>query len=139
MKSYPATSITRLSGEILADAARSPVLITKYRKPGYIIMTAEEYADITQVSPTTKLNSESMRKGKKMPTDTSLDENKQREILEEFAARRISRAEVEERTGLYFSEVLVRMAELGIKRKPVEKYEGMSETQRKLFDEVFRA
>lgn len=102
-------------------------------------MTAEEYADITQVSPTTKLNSESMRKGKKMPTDTSLDENKQREILEEFAARRISRAEVEERTGLYFSEVLVRMAELGIKRKPVEKYEGMSETQRKLFDEVFRA
>lgn len=61
----------------------------------------------------------------------------EREVLELFAALKINRHEVEDRIGLTFGEALVRMAELGIKRQRPEKYEGMSEAQKALFDEIF--
>lgn len=75
------------------------------------------------------------------PLDTpdpgpALDQ-KQREALELFAARRIDRRAMEDQTGLSFGQALVRMAELGIKRHWPGKYEGMSQAQRALFDEVF--
>jgi PHD/YefM family antitoxin component YafN of YafNO toxin-antitoxin module len=47
MKEYPSTAITRHSGEILDDAMRSPVAITRYRRPAFIIMSTEHYDRIT--------------------------------------------------------------------------------------------
>jgi hypothetical protein len=61
----------------------------------------------------------------------------ERNLLEAFADRRIGRQEAEERTGLYLSEILLRLGELGITRRPVRMYEGMSEEQRQLFDQIF--
>lgn len=57
--------------------------------------------------------------------------------LRSFADRHIDREEAETRTGLYLSEILVVMGQLGIKRRDVGIYEGMNEDQKKLFDEVF--
>lgn len=65
------------------------------------------------------------------------DSPEERALLEAFADRRIGREEAEERTGLYLSEILLRLGELGIPRRTVGKYEGMSEGQRRLFDQVF--
>lgn len=62
-----------------------------------------------------------------------------REVIQRFADRMICRAEVEERTGLYLSEILIEMGKLGIQRKHPDVYEGMSEQQRELFDKVFSA
>lgn len=61
----------------------------------------------------------------------------ERALLEAFADRLISREEVEEQSGLYLSQILLRLGDLGIPRRPVGTYEGMSEGQRRLFDEVF--
>jgi len=61
----------------------------------------------------------------------------ERTLLEAFADRRIGREEAEARTGLYLSELLLRLGELGIPRRPVELYEGMSDRQRQLFDQIF--
>lgn len=61
----------------------------------------------------------------------------ERRLLEAFAHRRIGREEAEERTGLYLSEILLRVGELGIPRRPIEMYEGMSDQQRQLFDQIF--
>ena len=47
MKHYKSTDITRKSGEILEDALHGPVSITKYRKPKYIIMSADYYEALT--------------------------------------------------------------------------------------------
>lgn len=46
MKQYPSTAITRLSGQILEDAIRSPVAITRYRRPAFVVMSAEYYASL---------------------------------------------------------------------------------------------
>lgn len=48
MKEYPSTAITRLSGEILDDAMRSPVSITRYRRPAFVIMSADHYQRLTK-------------------------------------------------------------------------------------------
>lgn len=48
MKEYPSTAITRLSGEILDDAMRSPVAITRYRRPAFVIMSADHYQRLTK-------------------------------------------------------------------------------------------
>lgn len=48
MKEYPSTAITRLSGEILDDAMRSPVAITRYRRPAFVIMSADHYDRLTK-------------------------------------------------------------------------------------------
>lgn len=69
-------------------------------------------------------------------SDTQADAEERR-VLELFAARQIDRQEAEERTGLYFSEILIRMKELGIKRQYAPLFEGMSEAQKKLFKEIF--
>ena len=137
MKSYPSTSITRLSGEILAEAAREPVMITRYRKPEYVIMAVESYNELQRAMPAGRLVTG--RIGDDTDQGDARDDALDREVLQQFADRLIGRDEAEERTGLYFSEILVRMAELGISRKPVGLYEGMPAGQVKLFDEVFRA
>lgn len=61
----------------------------------------------------------------------------ERRLLEAFADRRIGREEAEERTGLYLSEVLMRLGKLGIPRRPVGIHEEMSDRQRQLFDQIF--
>ena len=121
------------------DAAHGPVMITRYRKPGYVIMAADRYEDLVRqgsdergksgLSPGDEEMSEVERK------DTAAD----RIALQLFADRLIDREEAEERTGLYLSEMLVLMGELGIKRKTVGAYEGMPEAQKRLFDMVFVA
>lgn len=47
MKEYPSTAISRLSGEILDHARRSPVAITRYRRPAFVIMSTEHYQRLT--------------------------------------------------------------------------------------------
>jgi hypothetical protein len=59
------------------------------------------------------------------------------EVLQLFADRKIGREEAEDRTGLHFGEILIRMGALGIKRKPVGIHENMDLAHRHLFDEVF--
>lgn len=61
----------------------------------------------------------------------------ERRLLEAFADRRIGREEAEERSGLHFSEIQLRLGKLGIPRRPVKMYEGMSDGQRQLFDQIF--
>lgn len=53
MKEYPSSAITRQSGEILDQAAREPVAITRYRKPRFIIMSATHYDKLTRRNPRT--------------------------------------------------------------------------------------
>ena len=74
-----------------------------------------------------------------MPPAEKLDQEANRITLQLFADRLIDREEAEERTGLYLSEILILMGRLGIKRKPVGPYEGMSEAQTDLFEKVFTA
>lgn len=139
MKSYPSTSITRLSGDILADAASSPVMITKYRKPGFVIMSAETYANLTRKASREDVIAPSVVFASAKTDGDDRNEALERDVIALFADRRIGREEAEDRTGLHFSEILVRMGELGIKRKKVDIHERMTPAQRKLFDEVFPA
>lgn len=53
MKQYPSTAMTRLSGDILEDAGRSPVAITRYRRPAFVIMSAAHYDRLTKSNPRT--------------------------------------------------------------------------------------
>lgn len=137
MKSYPSTSITRLSGDILADASRGPVMITRYRKPGYVIMAADRYEDLVRSSSPEVINSTLGERESIMIESGKHDDETDLVALRLFADRLIDRDEAETRTGLHLSEILIMMGRLGIKRKNVEVYEGMSEDQKRLFDEVF--
>lgn len=137
MKCYPSTSITRLSGDILAEAVRAPVMITKYRKPGYVIMAADKYVDLVRGGASKlKPHTSNLQEGEMGHSKQHADAN-ELEVLKLFAEGGIDRYEAEERTGLYFSELLIRMGELGIKRQAVGMYDRMTPEQRKLFDEVF--
>ncbi len=48
MKRYKSTDMTRRSGEMMEDALRGPISITKYRKPKYVLMSASHYDNITK-------------------------------------------------------------------------------------------
>lgn len=139
MKSYPSTSITRLSGDIMADASREPVMITKYRKPGYVIMAADQYMSLVGQAPSEPGSLNIKIRDEKMSKSESRDVYEDHITLQLFADRLIDREEAEERTGLYLSEILILMGRLGIKRKAVGAYEGMTNDQKRLFDEVFSA
>lgn len=133
MKRYPSTSITRLSGDILAEATRSPVMITKYRKPSHVILNSNQYSNMLHTLKSTmeKLESFNMKKNDVHPEEAEL------EALRLFADGSIDRYEAQNRTGLYFSEMLLRMGELGINRKPVKISDRMSPEQNELFNKVF--
>lgn len=45
--SFPAADLARNTGDILDAASRSPVTITKHRKPRFVLMSYERYAAIT--------------------------------------------------------------------------------------------
>ena len=51
MRSFPSTAITRKSGEILEQADRSPVSITRYNRRRYVVMSAEHYDRMTHQNP----------------------------------------------------------------------------------------
>ena len=48
MKRYKSTDITRRSGDMMEDALRGPVTITKYRKPKFVLMSLAHYESITK-------------------------------------------------------------------------------------------
>ena len=48
MKHYKSTDMTRRSGDMLEDALRAPVSITKYRKPKYVLMSAKHYEELVK-------------------------------------------------------------------------------------------
>ncbi len=139
MKSYPSTSITRLSGDILMDAAHEPVLITRYRKPGYVIMTADRYESLIRTGSDEVIYSALTGGGAAVNEIGVMNAEDNLITLRSFADRDIDREEAETRTGLYLSEILILMGKLGIKRRDVGVYEGMTEDQKRLFDEVFSA
>ena len=139
MKSYPSTSITRLSGDILADASNEPVMITRYRKPGYVIMTADRYESLVRSGSGDVFSSALTGEGEIMTEARGRDVDPDLTTLRLFADRLIDREEAETRTGLYLSEILILMGRLGINRRDVGMYEGMSEDQKRLFDKVFSA
>ena len=43
-QSFPAADLARNTGDILDAASRSPVTITKHRKPRFVLMSYERYA-----------------------------------------------------------------------------------------------
>ena len=45
--SFPAADLARNTGDILDAASRSPVTITKHRKPRFVLMSYERYAAMT--------------------------------------------------------------------------------------------
>lgn len=139
MKSYPSTSITRLSGDILADASNGPVMITRYRKPGYVIMTADRYESLVRSGSGDAFSSAITGEGEIMTEARGRDVDPDLTTLRLFADRLIDREEAETRTGLYLSEILILMGRLGINRRDVGMYEGMSEDQKRLFEKVFSA
>ena len=53
MRSFPSTNITRKSGEILEQADRGPVLITRYNRRRYVVMSADHYDKLTHQNPRT--------------------------------------------------------------------------------------
>ena len=139
MKSYPSTSITRLSGDILADASNEPVMITRSRKPGYVIMTADRYESLVRSGSGDVFSSALTGEGEILTEARGRDVDPDLTTLRLFADRLIDREEAETRTGLYLSEILILMGRLGINRRDVGMYEGMSEDQKRLFDKVFSA
>lgn len=40
---FPSTALSQDTGTVLAEAAKSPVVLTHYRKPRFALMTYEEY------------------------------------------------------------------------------------------------
>ena len=46
-QSFPAADLARNTGDILDAASRSPVTITKHRKPRFVLMSYERYASMT--------------------------------------------------------------------------------------------
>ena len=46
-QSFPAADLARNTGDILDAASRSPVTITKHRKPRFVLMSYERYAAMT--------------------------------------------------------------------------------------------
>jgi prevent-host-death family protein len=53
MRSFPSTDITRKSGQILDQADRGPVSITRYNRPRYVVMSVEYYERLTHLNPRT--------------------------------------------------------------------------------------
>ena len=47
MRSFPSTNITRKSSEILEQADRGPVFITRYIRPRYVVMSADHFDRLT--------------------------------------------------------------------------------------------
>ena len=45
--SFPAADLARNTGDILDAASRSPVTITKHRKPRFVLMSYERYAALS--------------------------------------------------------------------------------------------
>jgi hypothetical protein len=48
MKTFRSSDITRRSGDMLAEADRSPVQITRNNKPRYVIMRQEHYQQLSR-------------------------------------------------------------------------------------------
>ena len=46
-RSFPAADLARNTGDILDAASRSPVTITKHRKPRFVLMSYERYTAMT--------------------------------------------------------------------------------------------
>lgn len=44
---FPAADLARRTGDVLDAAARSPVTITRHRKPRYVLMSVERYERLT--------------------------------------------------------------------------------------------
>ena len=44
---FPAPDLARRTGDVLDAAARSPVTITRHRKPRYVLMSVERYERLT--------------------------------------------------------------------------------------------
>ena len=53
MRSFPSSDITRRSGELLEQAERGPVSITRYNRPRYVVMTADHYERLARQNPRT--------------------------------------------------------------------------------------
>ncbi|MFW7270222.1 type II toxin-antitoxin system prevent-host-death family antitoxin [Gluconacetobacter sp. Hr-1-5] len=48
MKQFAAGDLTRNTGDLFEAAAIAPVAITKHRKPRFIVMSMEQYANLTR-------------------------------------------------------------------------------------------
>ncbi|SEN59981.1 hypothetical protein SAMN05216227_101825 [Pseudorhodobacter antarcticus] len=64
---------------------------------------------------------------------TQSDDQNEREVLQLFADRLIDKDEAEERRGLHFSEILILMGKMGIKRKAAGITRGCRQTGKKRF------
>ena len=51
---FPAADLARRTGDVLDAAARSPVTITRHRKPRYVLMSVERYERLTGGGETRK-------------------------------------------------------------------------------------
>lgn len=47
IQSFPAADLARNTGDVLEAASRSPVAITKHRKPRFVLMSLERYEALT--------------------------------------------------------------------------------------------
>lgn len=48
MKQFPAGDLTRNTGDLFEAAATAPVVITKHRKPRFVVMSMERFETLTK-------------------------------------------------------------------------------------------
>ena len=113
MLSIPSTEAKNRFGELLGSVADGPVSITRNGKPVAYVIAAEE------------------------PASRRLDQPAISHLIADYAGGRLTRARLQEETGLSFGEVLLHMAKAGLKLPVVRTIDRFSTKQRELYAQIF--
>ena len=113
MLSIPSTEAKNRFGELLVSVADGPVSITRNGKPVAYVIAADE------------------------PASRRLDQPATNRLIADYAGGRLTRARLQEETGLSFGEVLLHMAKAGLKLPVVRTIGRFNTKQRKLYEQIF--
>jgi prevent-host-death family protein len=113
MLSIPSTEAKNRFGELLAAVGDGPVSITRNGRPVAYIIAADEAGS------------------------RGLDKPAVKRLIADYANGRVTRARLQEETGLSFGEVLLHLAAAGLPLPVVRTIDRFTPKQRKLYDQMF--